>query len=270
MPSRCAKTGTRASSCTRATRLLPPRGTITSMLPSSPASISPTAARSRVGTSWIASSGRPAARSPSRQRGMNGARRAEAIRAAAQDRRIAGLEAERAGIGGDVRAALVDDADDAERHAHALDGHAVRALPSLQHRADRIVERATTSRPSAIASTRLPSSVEAVEEGGGRAGGLGFGDVVRVGGEDFALRGADRLRHGGQRLVLLRRGASAKTRAADLARWPISGMITSATVSIVLSGAVMASIRRSRAFLSCSPGGGEAGWRMLAAGSCGS
>ena len=38
---------------------------MTSMAPSSPASISPTAARSRVGTSWIAASGRSAAASPS-------------------------------------------------------------------------------------------------------------------------------------------------------------------------------------------------------------
>jgi hypothetical protein len=44
---------------------LPPRGTITSMLPSSPASIRPTAARSRVGTSEIESSGKSAARKPS-------------------------------------------------------------------------------------------------------------------------------------------------------------------------------------------------------------
>ena len=56
-----------------------------------------------------------------------------ALRAAAQDRGIAGLEAQRAGIGGHVRPAFVDDADDAERHAHALDGHAVGPRPALRH-----------------------------------------------------------------------------------------------------------------------------------------
>ncbi len=64
MPSRWAKTGTRASACTSPTRLLPPRGTITSMWRVM-RSISATAARSRVGTRWIASAGRPAAVSPS-------------------------------------------------------------------------------------------------------------------------------------------------------------------------------------------------------------
>ena len=53
-PPDARKTGTRASSCTRATRLLPPRGTITSMQPCRPVSMAPTAARSRVGTIWTA------------------------------------------------------------------------------------------------------------------------------------------------------------------------------------------------------------------------
>ena len=39
---------------------LPPRGTMTSMFPSSPRSISPTAARSVIGTIWIDSAGSPA------------------------------------------------------------------------------------------------------------------------------------------------------------------------------------------------------------------
>ncbi|EGE58311.1 hypothetical protein RHECNPAF_33400116 [Rhizobium etli CNPAF512] len=64
-PSRWAKTGTRASLCTRATRLLPPRGTMTSIAPSRPRSMAPTAARSVTGTSWIACSGSPAAFRPS-------------------------------------------------------------------------------------------------------------------------------------------------------------------------------------------------------------
>ena len=40
-----------------------------------------------------------------------------ALRAAAQDHRVARLQAQRAGVRGHVGAALVDDADDAERHA---------------------------------------------------------------------------------------------------------------------------------------------------------
>jgi len=55
----------RAVELTRSTRLRPPRGTMTSIAPPSPASIIPTAARSRVGTSSIAPVGSEAARRPS-------------------------------------------------------------------------------------------------------------------------------------------------------------------------------------------------------------
>ena len=50
------------------------------------------------------------------ERGVDRARRAVAVGAAAQDHGVAGLERQRAGVGGDVRPALVDHADDAERH----------------------------------------------------------------------------------------------------------------------------------------------------------
>ena len=70
--------------------------------------------------------------------GMDGERRVEAFRAGAQDRRVAGLDGQRAGVGRHVGAAFVDDADDAERHAHALEAQAVGPRPFGQHRADRI------------------------------------------------------------------------------------------------------------------------------------
>jgi hypothetical protein len=54
----------RLSFITRSMRPRPPRGTITSMQSLS-RSISPTAARSVVGTSWIAAAGKPAAARPS-------------------------------------------------------------------------------------------------------------------------------------------------------------------------------------------------------------
>ena len=75
------------------------------------------------------------------QAGMDGARGIERIRAAAQDHGVAGLQAQRAGIGGHVGAALVDHADDAERRAHALDVQAVRPVPCGDHLADRIGQR---------------------------------------------------------------------------------------------------------------------------------
>ncbi len=70
---------------------------------------------------WSARAGsRPPAGRPRAARvqaGEDRARGMEAFGAAAQDRRVAGLEAQPAGVGGHVGAALVDDADDAERHA---------------------------------------------------------------------------------------------------------------------------------------------------------
>ena len=138
MPSRWANTGTRASRCTRSTRLLPPRGTITSSAPPRPSSISPTASREANGTREIAASGRPACLEAGDEAGVDRRRGMEAVRAAAQHHRVAGLEAQRAGVGGDVGPALVDDADDAERRRDALDRQPVRPLERRQHPADRI------------------------------------------------------------------------------------------------------------------------------------
>ena len=49
------------------------------------------------------------------------ARLVRRVGAAAQNGGVAGFQAERAGVGGHVGAALVNDADDAERHAYAFD-----------------------------------------------------------------------------------------------------------------------------------------------------
>ena len=103
--------------------------------------MAPTAARSRVGTSWIAVSGRPASRSPAMRQAWIAAALRMRVGAAAQDHGIARLQAERAGIRGDVRAALEDHADDAERRADPLDAQAVRPVPCRDHRADRIGKR---------------------------------------------------------------------------------------------------------------------------------
>ena len=68
---------------------------------------------------------------------MNGAAGMHALGAAAQDGGVAGLQAQRARIAGHVGPALVDDADDAERHAHARDVEAVGPGPLRDRGADR-------------------------------------------------------------------------------------------------------------------------------------
>ena len=79
---------------------------------------------------------------PLRERAMDRLRGPMTFRAAAQDHGIARLEREGARIRRDVRPALIDDADDAERHAHALDRHAVRSRPGFGDASDRIGQRA--------------------------------------------------------------------------------------------------------------------------------
>jgi hypothetical protein len=63
---------------------------------------------------------------------------ADRFRATAQDRRVAGLQAQGGGVGGDVRARLVDDADHAQRHAHAADLDATRPELQVTDFADRV------------------------------------------------------------------------------------------------------------------------------------
>ncbi len=70
--------------------------------------------------------------------GVDGPARCRALRAAAKDHRIGGLEAQRPGVRRHVRPALVDDADHAERHADPLDAQPVRPLPLGQDAPDGI------------------------------------------------------------------------------------------------------------------------------------
>ena len=175
------------------------------MAPPSPASIMPTAARSRVGTSEMAAAGKSASARPSTSAAWMAFGRAEAVGAAAQDHGVAGLQAQHAGVGGHVRPAFVDHADDAERDAHTLDAHAVGTPPGGQDRPDRILELAHDIDPGRHRLDALGIERQAIEKGRGDARGFGFGDILRVGSQDRRSRGADRRRHGGERAVLARR-----------------------------------------------------------------
>ncbi len=73
-----------------------------------------------------------------RDAGMDGGGGTRALGAAAQDDRIAGFQAQRRGIGGDVGAAFEDHADDAERLRDAAHHQAIGARPFGEHAADRV------------------------------------------------------------------------------------------------------------------------------------
>ena len=170
-------------------RLLPPRGTITSTCFSS-AIRWPTAARSVVATTCTAFSGRPASRSPWCTQAAIAVVAAQRLRAAAQDGGVAGLEAQPRGIRGHVRPRFVDDADHAERHAHAAD------LDAASAGSARSVISPTGSGSAAISveavrhrERRSPaSSVQPVDERRIVTGGLRGRDVLGIGGEELAPR----------------------------------------------------------------------------------
>ena len=234
MPSRCANTGTRASSCTRATRLLPPRGTITSMAPSRP--FEHQADRLAVGGRHELDGGFGQARraQAARQARLDGAARVVAVRAAAQDRGVAGLEAQRAGVGRHVRPALVDDADDAERHAHALDVEAVGPRPAAPSRCrpDRAARR------SPPAPWPWPRCAWGRASGGrgrtrGRPASRGGGQVALVGVEDGGGLRAQLARAPASSAAFLASvDASASSRAAARAWRPSARMAVGSTLAL--------------------------------------
>ena len=125
------------------------------------------------------------AHQPARQRGMDGKVGADRVGAAAQDHRVAGLKAQRAGIRRHVGPALVDHADDAERRAHALDMQPVRPVPGGDHRAYRIVQRRHRLDAGGNRLDALLCQRAAVEIGGGLAAFRHRGDVLRIRGQDL-------------------------------------------------------------------------------------
>ena len=125
------------------------------------------------------------------------------IRTATQDRSIAGLQAQRAGIGGDIGATFIDDADNADRRAHALDRHTIRALPFRQHFADGILELGDDFEALGHGLDARLIQDQTVEERAGDTGRLGVGDISFIGGDDLAGPHADGRGHCQQRLFLL-------------------------------------------------------------------
>jgi hypothetical protein len=139
-----------------------------------------------------------------------------ALAAAAQDRRVAGLEAQRARVAGHVGPALVDDADHAEGHAHPLDAQAVRPLPLGDHRADRVRQLGDLLDAPRHRLDARGIEPQPVEHRATRSACLRRLHVAGVRREDLRLAGAQGRRRGGQRRVLLRRrGERERVRGLD-------------------------------------------------------
>ena len=118
-----------------------------------------------------------------------------AIGARAQDQRIARAQRQRPGLGGDIRAAFENHADDADRHAHAGDAQTVRAGPFGERFSDRIGQRgdgfdALRHRLQARFVER-----EAIEQAFRQVFGVRAGHILGIGGEDVACRRAQPFGH---------------------------------------------------------------------------
>ena len=188
-------------------------------------SMMPTASRSCVGTICTAVSGKPCFAKRARETRVNRSARARALGAAAQDRRIAALQAQRRRIGRHVGPALVNDADDAERHAHARDLETVRPLPFGDDLPDGIVERRDRFEPGGRRFEPLVVEREAVDHRARRVARFRFGDVLGVGGEHGRrARCAARARPSRAPCASRRTAPAPSTAAAARAARPSSNM----------------------------------------------
>ena len=129
----------------------------------------------------------------------------QAVRAAAQDHRVAGLQAQGGGVGADVGAAFVDHADHADRGGDALDAQAVRAGPVGQGAVQRVRQRGDFFQAASHGLDAGLGQGQAVDERGGAFVG---GDIGLVGGQDIPHAVAQRVRHRRQRAITRRRAAA--------------------------------------------------------------
>jgi hypothetical protein len=123
------------------------------------------------------------------------------VGAAAQQHRVASLEAEPGGVGRDVGARLVDHADDAERDAHLAHLNAAGPLSGGAHLAHGVGKRGHVAQCVGHFLDALGGKEEAVEEGVGEAVLSRGGHVALVGRQDVVLGRLQGLGHAAQGAV---------------------------------------------------------------------
>ncbi len=144
----------------------------------------------------------------------------DALGPAAQNHGITAFHAQRGGVGRHVGTALVDDADHAERHAHARDLEAVRPFPFGDNLTDGILARRDGLDTGGSAFEPFIVEREPVDHRARKAVTLRGRDILRVGRENVRFGAAQlsggRLerpalhgrRHAGERLGRRARSAS--------------------------------------------------------------
>ena len=95
----------------------------------------------------------------------------ERFLAAAEDDGVAALDAQAGRVDGDVGPRLVDEEDDAERHADLVDLQAVGPDAAVEHAADRIGQGGDLAQAGRHGAEPGRRQAEAVDLGGGEADG---------------------------------------------------------------------------------------------------
>ena len=128
--------------------------------------------------------------------------RLDGLGAAAQDAGIAALDRQRGGFDGDVGPALENHAEHAERYAHLADAEAGGQALDAGHFTDRIGHRGELVAAFGHGGDDLVGQAQAVDHRCGEAGGLGGGDVARIGVAQRRAGGEQQPRQFGQGVVL--------------------------------------------------------------------
>jgi hypothetical protein len=123
-----------------------------------------------------------------------------AFRAAAQDHRVARLQADAGGVGADVWAAFVDHPDHADRCGDALDTQTVRPRPVGERTGERIGQQRDVLQARCHGIDARFGQGEPVAEGGGSGAGS---EVSGVGGQNVGRVRSQRCRHRMQCCVTL-------------------------------------------------------------------
>ena len=126
----------------------------------------------------------------------------DCFRAATQDRRVAGFQAERRSVGGDIRTRFVNDADDSKRYAHLADLDAARAELEVADLADRIRQRGDLFDTLGHRLDAFLGQRQTVEHRGFESGSTCGFHVLLVGGKQFRRFAPDGGGNGAQRAVL--------------------------------------------------------------------
>ena len=134
--------------------------------------------------------------------GMDRGRGMKAFRPAAQDHRIAGLQTQRPGVGGDVGTAFIDHPDHPQRRAHPADVQPAGHVPFGHNLAHRVLLR--RDRPQPVNNAAHPALVQPqpVHHRRTQALGRGIGQVFGIGRDDRAAPRPDRLCRANQRRLL--------------------------------------------------------------------